>query len=64
MKVGEVLKRLHADGWRVVRMKGSHRQLQHPTKSGTVTVSGKESVDVPPGTLVSIRQQSGLQNLR
>jgi predicted RNA binding protein YcfA (HicA-like mRNA interferase family) len=61
MKVHEVLKFLEADGWRLVRQKGSHRQLQHASKPGTVTVAGKPSVDVPPGTLNSILKQAGLK---
>jgi predicted RNA binding protein YcfA (HicA-like mRNA interferase family) len=61
MKVHEVLKFLEADGWRLVRQKGSHRQLQHALKPGTVTVAGKPSVDVPPGTLNSILKQAGLK---
>lgn len=61
MKVAEILKVLENRGWIVVRQKGSHRQLQHPTRSGTVTVAGKPSVDVPPGTLNSILKQAGLK---
>ena len=61
MKVKEVLKLLERDGWMLDRTKGSHRQLKHPIKSGTVTVSGKESIDVPPGTLNSIFKQAGLK---
>ena len=36
MTVREILKLLHADGWREVegRTKGSHIQLKHPTKPG------------------------------
>lgn len=49
------------DGWFQVRQKGSHRQLHHPTKPGTVTVAGKPSVEVPPGTLNSILKQAGLK---
>jgi len=64
MKVGEVLRRLHADGWVIVATKGSHRQLKHATKPGRVTVAGRESKELPPGTLAGIRQQSGLQSLR
>lgn len=52
---------LENDGWRLVRTKGSHRQFHHPTKPGTVTVAGKLSVDVPPGTLNSILKQAGLK---
>jgi predicted RNA binding protein YcfA (HicA-like mRNA interferase family) len=61
MKVSEVLSVLAEHGWRIIRQKGSHRQLQHPTKPGTVTVAGKPSVDVPPGTLNSILKQAGLK---
>jgi predicted RNA binding protein YcfA (HicA-like mRNA interferase family) len=61
MKVKEVIKLLEEDGWYLARTKGSHRQFKHPTKSGTVTVSGKPSVDVPPGTLNSILKQAGLK---
>jgi len=52
---------LEDDGWYLVRTKGSHRQFKHSTKPGTVTVSGKSSVDIPPGTLNSILKQAGLK---
>jgi predicted RNA binding protein YcfA (HicA-like mRNA interferase family) len=61
MKVKELIALIEADGWSQVRQKGSHRQFHHPTKSGTVTVSGKPSVDVPPGTLTSVLKQAGLK---
>jgi predicted RNA binding protein YcfA (HicA-like mRNA interferase family) len=61
VKVRDVLKTLEADGWVIVRTKGSHRQLKHPTKSGTVTISGKPSVDVPIGTLKSIWKQAQIE---
>lgn len=35
--------------------------VRHPTKAGTVTVSGKPSVEVPPGTLSSALRQAGLK---
>ena len=38
MNSRDVLKALKADGWTVVRVKGDHHQLQHPTKPGTITV--------------------------
>jgi predicted RNA binding protein YcfA (HicA-like mRNA interferase family) len=60
-KVQELIARLEADGWYQVRQKGSHRQYHHASKSGTVTVAGKPSVEVPPGTLNSIRKQAGLK---
>ena len=61
MKVKELIAVLKSDGWYQVRMKGSHRQFHHPTKQGTVTVAGKPSVDVPPGTLGNVLEQAGLK---
>ena len=61
MKVKELTKNIDQDGWEMVRMRGSHRQYRHPVKSGTVTVAGKPSVDIPPGALASILKQAGLK---
>jgi predicted RNA binding protein YcfA (HicA-like mRNA interferase family) len=52
MKVSEVLRLLHDDGWDLVTAKGSHRQFKHPRKPGRVTVAGKPSDDVAAGTLI------------
>lgn len=60
MKVGEVLRRLHGDGWMLVATRGSHRQYKHPSKPGRVTVPGKASDDLAAGTLNSILKQAGL----
>jgi len=61
VKVSELIALIEKDGWVQVRMKGSHRQYHHPTKPGTVTVAGKSSVDIPPGTLNSALKQAGLK---
>ena len=61
VKVQELLKQLAADGWVQVRQRGSHRQFHHPTKPGTVTVTGKASLDIPPGTLNNVLKQAGLK---
>ena len=61
MKVKELIALIEAHGWHMVRQKGSHRQFDHPDKPGTVTVAGKPSVDVPPGTLGSVLKQAGLK---
>jgi len=61
VKVGDILRMLAADGWYVVTTRGSHRQFKHPTKPGRVTVAGKPSDDLAPGTLNSILKQSGFK---
>jgi predicted RNA binding protein YcfA (HicA-like mRNA interferase family) len=61
VEVGELIRLLEEDGWTLVRTKGSHRQFRNPRKPGTVTIAGKPSLDVPPGTLSSILKQAGLK---
>lgn len=61
IKVREVIKMITDDGWYLVKQVGSHRQYKHLTKSGRVTISGKMSDDIAPGTLNSILKQAGLK---
>jgi predicted RNA binding protein YcfA (HicA-like mRNA interferase family) len=61
VKVKEVIDLIEADGWRLDSQNGSHRQYEHPTKPGKVTVSGRLSADIPPGTLNNILKQAGLK---
>ena len=61
MKVGEIIRQLEDDGWYLVATKGSHRQYKHPSKRGRVTIPGKPSDDLAPGTLNSILKQAGLK---
>lgn len=61
VKVREIIREVEADGWRLARQKGSHRQFHHPTKPGTVTIAGGMNDEVKPGTLASIRRQAGLK---
>ncbi len=61
MKVRKVIRRIEADGWFWVRTKGDHRQYHHPSKPGTVTVAGKLSEEMPPGTFNSVLKQAGLK---
>jgi len=63
VKVDLVIKRLESAGWFLVATRGSHRQFKHPILPGRVTVAGKPSDDLAPGTLRSIEKQSGV-NLR
>jgi predicted RNA binding protein YcfA (HicA-like mRNA interferase family) len=61
VKVREVIRLLEDDGWFLAATRGSHRQFKHGTKAGRVTVAGKPSDDIAPGTLNSILKQSGLK---
>lgn len=58
MKVREIIKLIEADGWFIVRTRGSHRQFKHDVKKGLVTVAGKPSSDLAPGTKKSILKQA------
>ena len=60
MKSGDIVKRLKADGWFLVRVVGSHHQFKHPTKTGKVTVPHPKK-DLPLPTLNSILKQAGLR---
>lgn len=62
MKVRQLLRLLRDDGWYIDRTRGDHRQLQHPSKPGTVTVSGHFRDDVHPKTLKSVLRQAGLED--
>jgi predicted RNA binding protein YcfA (HicA-like mRNA interferase family) len=59
--VSELLRLLHNDGWFLVATRGSHRQFKHLAKPGRVTVPGRPSDDLAPGTLNSILKQAGLR---
>ncbi|MBW4479568.1 MAG: type II toxin-antitoxin system HicA family toxin [Tolypothrix brevis GSE-NOS-MK-07-07A] len=61
MKVREIIKLIEADGWYLARTRGSHRQYKHTVKSGLVTVPGKLSDDLAPGTFNSILKQAQLK---
>ena len=62
MKVRDVLRRLHDDGWQIMRTRGSHRILKHPVKSGIVVVAGQSNKDIAIGTLKSILKQAELED--
>jgi predicted RNA binding protein YcfA (HicA-like mRNA interferase family) len=51
---------LEQAGWVLVATRGSHRQFKHPHRPGRVTVAGRPSDDLAPGTLKSIARQSGM----
>ena len=62
MKVRRVLQLLKQNGWKEVARSGSHRQVKHVQKPGRVTVPGKLSDELAPGTLNSILKQAGLKD--
>ncbi|MCY3700361.1 MAG: type II toxin-antitoxin system HicA family toxin [Gemmatimonadetes bacterium] len=63
-KVREAIRLVTADGWRLVRTRGSHRHYRHPKKPGIVTIAGGMSKDLAPGTWKSILRQAGLEQRR
>ncbi len=64
MKIVEIMALLEADGWELKRTTGSHRHDKHPSKPGLVTVAGKPSATLKPGTEASILRQAGLRKGR
>lgn len=64
MKVQEAIRLIESNGWQLVATRGSHRQFKHPTKPGRVTIAGKPSDDLAPGTWNSILKQAGLKEQR
>jgi predicted RNA binding protein YcfA (HicA-like mRNA interferase family) len=61
MKVRELVRMLETDGWFLVATRGSHRQFKHAEKPGRVTVAGKPSDELAPGTLNSILKQAQIK---
>jgi predicted RNA binding protein YcfA (HicA-like mRNA interferase family) len=61
MKVRDAIELVEDDGWYRVAMRGSHRQYRHASKLGRVTIAGKPSDDLAPGTWNSILKQAGLK---
>ena len=64
MKVRNLIALLERNGWVVVRTRGSHRQLRHPSRPGVLTVAGKPGLEVPRGTLKAILKHAGLEENR
>jgi predicted RNA binding protein YcfA (HicA-like mRNA interferase family) len=61
MKVRAIINLIEKDGWYLGRTRGSHRQYRHNHKKGVVTIAGKPSDDLAPGTQNSILKQAGLK---
>jgi len=60
MTAKELEKIIRKDGWIPVSQKGSHRQYEHPTKPGQVTIPIHKG-DIKKGTANSILRQAGLK---
>ncbi|RJG11807.1 type II toxin-antitoxin system HicA family toxin [Massilia cavernae] len=61
MKVSELIRVLQKNGWVLTVTRGSHRQFKHPAIPGRVTVPGKPSDELAPGTLNSVFKQARLK---
>ena len=58
MRDKEILKLLKKNGWRLIRINGSHHILQKGEQTMTVPIHGK---DVPVGLLSKILKETGLK---
>jgi predicted RNA binding protein YcfA (HicA-like mRNA interferase family) len=56
----DVIKKIQADGWYLVRITGSHHHFKHESKPGIVTIPHPRK-DLASGTLSSIWKQAGLK---
>ena len=59
--VRAVIRSIAAEGWYLVRTRGSRRQFRHPSRPGIVTIAGTLSETLAPGTVNSILKQPGLK---
>jgi predicted RNA binding protein YcfA (HicA-like mRNA interferase family) len=58
VKVKAVIALVESAGWQLVVTRGSHRQYKHPQHPGRVTIAGKLSDEMAPGTLNSVLKQA------
>jgi predicted RNA binding protein YcfA (HicA-like mRNA interferase family) len=61
MKVKEIIQLIESEGWYLARTRGSHRQFKNLDIPGLVTIPGKLSDELAPGTVNSILKQAGLK---
>jgi predicted RNA binding protein YcfA (HicA-like mRNA interferase family) len=61
MNSSKLIRMLEEDGWRQVRVTGSHHHFKHPSKQGLVTVPHPKK-DLPIGTISSILKAAGLKH--
>lgn len=60
MRSRDMIRKIEANGWYLVAIKGSHHQYRHAYRPGRVTVPHPDS-DLPKGTINSILRQAGLR---
>lgn len=58
MRDSDLLKLLIQNGWRIVRIKGSHHVLNKDSKTEIIPIHNK---DMPPGLLNAILKRTGLK---
>jgi predicted RNA binding protein YcfA (HicA-like mRNA interferase family) len=54
----DIIRRLKADGFKMVSVRGSHHKFKHPA-SGRVVIVTHPRKDIPSGTVHSIYMQAG-----
>jgi predicted RNA binding protein YcfA (HicA-like mRNA interferase family) len=60
MKPKELVKKLETDGWKIIRISGSHYIMKHFEKPG-MPVIPLHNKDLKPGTLNNILKQAGIK---
>lgn len=60
MNSHKLIQMLEEDGWRQVRVNGSHHHFKHPNKPKLITVPHPKK-DLPIGTFNSILKDAGLK---
>jgi predicted RNA binding protein YcfA (HicA-like mRNA interferase family) len=61
MTTNELMQALQADGWYLVRQRGSHAILWHPTKSGQLTIAIHHAKEIPSSTVSWVLKKAGLE---
>ncbi len=56
----DIIRRLKADGFELISVRGSHHKFKHEENRRTVIVTHPRA-DIPAGTVASIYRQAGWQ---
>jgi predicted RNA binding protein YcfA (HicA-like mRNA interferase family) len=56
----DFVKVLHKKGWRIVRIKGSHHVLKHPSFKDSVSVPVHGNIDLKTGMLKKLMKITGV----